>query len=158
MGGVWDSAEGGQVRELMLQLNSVCIYCTPAVCPWIHKVSQHRENEKQSFSLQGAYRMIVWFQKAASLWEGTDSRCCCRSHRKLTNNSSAERSAIRACLGACMCCNLQHQPTPATLEWLSQGLIMIFRAVEWSFPEDKNHSLALASKSFIPPWEDHCTQ
>lgn len=37
----------------------------------------------------------------------------------------------------------------SSLGRLSHGLLMIFRVVKWSFPEDKNHSLTLASEPFI---------
>lgn len=132
----------GQVCDRVLWFSSTSVYCTPAASLEIHKVPQERKKYRDVFPLQGAYSIIACRQKSISQLGEADEKCSGRSEWAFQDLGhwiySEKRSITMSCFCVCAFWKLPRQPTAAALEWLSHRLLMTFRAVKWSFPEDEN--------------------
>lgn len=153
---MWGSADGEQYVILCyLSVQRVFIAHMPFIqkYTWCHRIERNIGTVLPSRSLQHCCMMITVHLMI---------RCAAEGQNKL-GNILATGLALQKDLSLWAVflrvnsesshVSLQQQPLND-----SHRLLMIFRAVRWSFPEDKNHSLTLASEPFILLSEKHCTQ
>ena len=113
-------------------------------CLWLRN-TQGATGEKE---IQGRFppsRGLQYYclpTKSISQLGETDEKCSGRSEWAFQDLGhwiySAKRTITMSCFCVCAFWKLSRQPMAAALEWLSHRLLMTFRAVKWSFPEDEN--------------------